>query len=341
VPDATVRAVDDADQPPAVRFAVIGVAHPHAIVLTADLLAAGGECIGWTDTPGEHDGSFAALFPDLRARHLDDVLADAPALVVVAAVPNERSDLAIAAMKAGADVLVAKPAVTEPGQIDAIAATVDATGRRWWVAFTEHFTSRAVLRADRLVADGRIGTVRHVLGLGPHRLGSDRPSWFFDPARSGPMPADLASHQIHHAARLLGTTDLTVVHARTTAAHDRTHPEMLAEVLLEGGTGSAYIKVDWLTPDGLDTWGDVRLMITGETGTIEVRANGDPGGLPGADHLIVVDHAGTERFDCAADELTWAATLLDDVRHTTEELLTTVHCLAVTRTAQACARATT
>ena len=328
-----------ADNAPTVRFAVIGVAHPHAIVLTDGLLSAGGGCIGWVDTGG-HDGSFAALFPDLPERDLDDVLAEMPELVVVAAVPNERSDLAIAAMNAGADVLVAKPAVTASGQIDTVADTVAATGKRWWVAFTEHFTSRAVLRADQLVADGRIGTVRHVLGLGPHRLGGARPDWFFDPARSGPMLADLASHQIHHVARLLGTTDLTVVHARTTTATNRLHPEMLAELVIEGGTGSAYIKVDWLTPDGLDTWGDVRLMITGDTGTIEVRANCDPGGLPGADHLIVVDRSGSERIDCSADELTWAPTLLDDVRHTTEELVTTAHCLAVTRTAQASAKAT-
>ncbi|MEZ5245622.1 MAG: Gfo/Idh/MocA family oxidoreductase [Acidimicrobiales bacterium] len=333
--------MDDADHPAAVRFAVIGVAHPHAIILAAGLLDAGAECIGWVDSPGGNDGAFTALFPDVPERGLDDVLADVPDLAVVAAVPNERADLAAAAMHAGADVLVAKPAVTEAGQIDAIAAAVAITGKRWWVAFTEHFTSRAVLRADRLVADGRIGPVRHVLGLGPHRLGAARPDWFFDPARSGPMLADLASHQIHHAARFLGTTDLTVLHARTTPAPGRPHPEMLGELLLEGGTGSAYIKVDWLTPDGLDTWGDVRLMITGDSGTIEVRANCDPGGLPGADHVIVVDRVGTERIDCAGDELTWAATLVDDVRNATEHLLTTEHCLAVTRTAQACADSTT
>lgn len=330
--------MDDAAPETTVRFAVVGVAHPHAVVLTAELIAAGGACVGWVDTAGG-DGTFAALFPALPERDLDDVLAEGPDLVVIAAVPNRRSDLALAAMRAGADVLVAKPAVTDAAAIETITQTAASTGRRWWVAFTEHFTSRAVLRADHLVAEGRIGTVRHVLGLGPHRLGRSRPDWFFDPARSGPMIADLASHQIHHAARLLGSTDLSVLHARTTPAPDRPHPEMLGELLLAGGTGSAYLRVDWLTPDGLHTWGDVRLMITGDRGTIEVRANCDPGGAPGADHLIVVDDTGTERIDCAADGLTWATTLLDDVRDRTERLLTTAHCLAVTRIAQAAASA--
>lgn len=332
--------MDDAERP-AVRFAVVGVAHPHAVVLTGELLAAGAVCTGWTDTGEPHDGLFPLLYPDLAARDAAELLGDRPDLVVVAAVPDRRAAFAVDAVRAGADVLVAKPPVTSRTQIDLVEAAIEETGGRWWVAYTEHFTSPAVIRADALVAEGRIGTVRHVLGLGPHRLGDDRPAWFHDPARSGAMPADLASHQIHHAARLLGTTDLIVRDARVTPAPDRPHPPALAEILLEGGTGSAYIRVDWLTPDGLDSWGDVRLLITGDRGTIEVRPNVDPGGAAGGEHLIVVDADGTERLDCSHDATTWAATLLADVRNRTEHLLTTEHCLAVTRIAQACADATT
>lgn len=333
--------MDDADHHSPIRFAVVGVAHPHAIVLTAGLLEAGAECIGWVDTPGEHDGLFPLVFPDAEKIELDAASATRPDLVVIASVPDLRSGHAIEALRAGADVLVAKPAVTDLSQLAAIEDAVAATGGRWWVAFTEHFTSRAIVRADEIIASGRIGTVRHVLGLGPHRLGDSRPDWFFDPARSGAMLADLASHQIHHAARLLGTTDLTIVSARTTPAPDRAHPDMVGELMLEGGSGSAYIRVDWLTPAGLDTWGDVRLMVTGDRGTIEVRANCDPGGAAGADHLIVVDDTGTERVDCSGDDLDWATTLLDDVRSGTETLLTTAHCMAVTRVAQASADSTT
>ncbi|MEQ8841903.1 MAG: Gfo/Idh/MocA family oxidoreductase [Acidimicrobiales bacterium] len=322
--------MQDTDHATSVDFVVIGVAHPHAIQLTADLLMAGAECIGWVDTPGRHDGLFAALFPDVAMLDLDAALAAAPDVAIVASVPSSRPGHAVAAMEAGADVLVAKPAAIEHDQLRVIEAAAARTGRRWWVAFTEHFTSRAVVRADRLVDEGRIGTVRHVLGLGPHRLGPARPDWFHDPMQSGSMLADLASHQIHHAARLLGTADLTVVAARATPAIDGRHPEMLGELMLEGGTGSAYVKVDWLTPDGLDTWGDVRLMITGDTGTIEVRSNIDPGGAAGGDHLIVVDRVGVERIDCTGDDLTWASTVLDDVRNGTETLVTTAHSLAVT-----------
>ncbi|MDW3219642.1 MAG: Gfo/Idh/MocA family oxidoreductase [Acidimicrobiales bacterium] len=323
----------DATDDPAIRFAVIGVDHPHALELTGELLIAGAECVGWVETPGEPDGLFPAIFPDIASVDVDDALDAGIDLVVVAAVPNLRPDYAIAAMRSGADVLVAKPAATDMDQLAEIETTAASTGRRWWVAFTEHFTSRAVNRAHSLIADGRIGTVRHVIGLGPHRRGDTRPAWFSDPARSGPMLADLASHQLHHAATLLGSTDLSVVAARTTAAPGGTHPEILAEVMLEGGTGSAYCRVDWMTPAGLPTWGDVRLMITGDTGTIEVRSNCDPGGADDGDHLIVVDADGVERLDCRADLLTWATQLCADVRDGTEALVTTAHSLAVSRLA--------
>jgi predicted dehydrogenase len=325
--------VEDATQDPVVRFAVIGVDHLHSIVLTADVLAAGAECIGWAETPGEPDGVFASVFDALPKLDIDELLDLEPDLVVIAAVPNLRADLAIEAMKSGADVLVDKPGATEQAQLAEIEAATNATGRRWWVAFTEHLTSRAVIRADALIADDRIGTVRHVLGLGPHRRGDRRPAWFSDPRQSGPMLTDLASHQLHHAARLLGTTDLSVVTARTTPASDGSHPHELAEVMLEGGSGSAYCRVDWLTPAGLDTWGDVRLMITGDRGTIEVRSNCDTGGANGGDHLIVVDADGIERIDCSSDELTWASRLCADVRNGTEEVVTTAHSLAISRLA--------
>ena len=340
-PDASVRPVDTAADTDAAtdpesvtcRFAVIGVDHPHAIVLTAGLVEAGADCIGWVDSSGEDGAAFAALFPDLTATTLEAALAARPDLVVIAAVPQDRARVAIAAMHAGADVLVAKPGVTDLGQLAEVESAAAATARRWWVGFTEHFASRAMMRADAVIASGRIGTVRHVLGIGPHRRGPGRPDWFSDPARSGSMIADLASHQIHHACRLLGTTDLTVLAARTTASADGSHPPVLGEVLLEGGGGSAYVRVDWLTPDGLPAWGDVRLMITGDSGTVEVRSNCDPGGRPGSDHVIVVDAGGVEHVDCASDPLTWAETVIGDVHRGSEGLISTAHSLDVTRLA--------
>ena len=319
-------------------FVVIGADHPHAIVLTAALIEAGAAPLGWVDPSGGGTAmGFGALFPDIAELDLDAAFAIGAPLIVIAAIPRERADLAERALRTGADVLVAKPAAISLDQLARIETAAADTGRRWWVGFTEYIGSRAVVAADRVVASGRVGEVRHVLGLGPHRLGEGRPGWFHDPAAGGALLADLASHQIHHAIRLLGSRDLRVVAARTTAADDGRHPDQLGELLLEGGTGSAYFRVDWLTPDGLPTWGDVRLMITGTAGTIEIRANCDIGAADAAagttDHLLVVDADGTESIDCSSDTLRWAEELLADVEAGTETRLTTADCLAATRLA--------
>ena len=59
--------------------------------------------------------------------------------------------------------------------------------------------------------------------------------------------------------------------------------------MLRGDGGSGYIRVDWFTPDGLNTWGDGRLTVLGTDGFIEVRKNVDIAGRSGGNHLFLVD----------------------------------------------------
>ncbi|HJZ48727.1 MAG TPA: gfo/Idh/MocA family oxidoreductase, partial [Roseiflexaceae bacterium] len=55
-------------------------------------------------------------------------------------------------------------------------------------------------------------------------------------------------------------------------------------------------RVDWLTPDGLSTWGDGRTVILGTAGYIELRKYTDVGREPVGDTLILVDNAGEQRL---------------------------------------------
>ena len=55
---------------------------------------------------------------------------------------------------------------------------------------------------------------------------------------------------------------------------------------------------DYLSPAGLKTWGDGRLMIVGTEATLEVRTNVDVAGRRGKEHLIVTDGAGVRRIGC-------------------------------------------
>jgi hypothetical protein len=106
------------------------------------------------------------------------------------------------------------------------------------------------------------------------------------------------------------------------------HPELedFGEALLRGDGGSGYLRVDWYTPDGLDTWGDGRLIVLGTEGFIEIRKNCDIGGRPGGDHLFLVDRDGTHYIDCQRVEIPYGRQIVYDVVHRTHTAMSQTHC---------------
>ena len=139
-----------------------------------------------------------------------------------------------------------------------------------------------------------------MLGLGPHRLGADgRPDWFWDPAATGGILVDIGSHQADQFLMATGAADAQVVVSAVGNVSSPRHPEMqdIGHMVLAGGGAVGTHRVDYLSPKGLKTWGDGRLMIVGTEGTLEVRTNVDVAGRRGKEHLIVTDAKGVRRLD--------------------------------------------
>ena len=88
---------------------------------------------------------------------------------------------------------------------------------------------------------------------------------------------------------------------------------------------TGYIRVDWYNPDGLNTWGDGRLVILGTEGYIEIRKNCDIAGRSGGNHLFLVDQKKTEYVDCSQVELPMGRQFLYDVQHRTETSMPQAH----------------
>ena len=78
---------------------------------------------------------------------------------VIAAIPRDRADLAIEAMRAGKDVMVDKPGCTTPEDLARIRAVQAETGRIWSIDFSERFEVPCVTMAEDLVQGGAIGRV--------------------------------------------------------------------------------------------------------------------------------------------------------------------------------------
>ena len=320
---------------PPLRFAAIGLDHRHIYDQVQSLFDAGGTCVGyWTEgTPKTLEG-FVKRFPDVprvddRRRLLDDA---SIALVTCAAIPAHRASHAIEAMRAGKDFMADKPGVTSRSQLDEVRRVQRETGRIYTVNFTERFEVRAVTRALELVRAGAIGDVVQTVGLGPHRLNRAlRDAWFFDKSLYGGILVDIASHQIDQFLAFTGADDARIDFAR---AANLAHPddrsfEDFGEIVLSAGSANGYVRVDWFTPDGLPTWGDGRVFVTGTTGSIELRKYVDIAGRPGKDHLFLVDARGVRHIDCSDAPLPYYTQLRRDIVERTETAMSHAHCYRV------------
>ena len=280
---------------PVLKFAAIGLDHRHIYDQVTSLLDIGAECVGfWSRDEAMPLQGFMEKFPHIprvkeRAQLLEN---DSIHLITCAAIPNERADLAIEAMRHGKDFMVDKPGLTTFEQLEAVRNVQKETGRIFSIDFTERFEVRSTTRAGELVKAGAIGQVVHTAGLGPHRLNRHlRPQWFFDKQAYGGILVDIGSHQFDQFLYFTDSSDARITAARVA---NRAHPadtglEDLGEVMIESDNASGYFRVDWFTPDGLNTWGDGRLTIVGTEGTIELRKYVDVAGRPGIDHLFLTD----------------------------------------------------
>lgn len=322
-----------------IRFAAIGLDHRHIYHMVGECLAVGAVCAGYcpeTSDPRVLTG-FRERFPDLVPRDREALFEDPDIQVILsAAIPADRAGLAVRAMQSGKDVMLDKPGAISLDQVTALERVAAETGQIVSICFSERLIVRACELASRLVADGAIGRVIQTTGLGPHRLNrAIRPDWFFRPETFGGILTDIGSHQIDQFLHYTGADTARIVAAHTA---NRALPDIpdfrdCGDILIEGEGARGFIKVDWFTPDGLPTWGDGRLFLTGTEGSIEVRKYIDIAGRPGADHLFLIDRHGTRHIDASAEPLTYFARFLADVRDRTETALPPGHALAATRLA--------
>ncbi|MGH6903553.1 MAG: Gfo/Idh/MocA family protein [Geminicoccaceae bacterium] len=323
-----------ADHPP-LKFAAIGLDHRHIYHQVGRLLDLGAECKGYyTRDDAVPLAGFLQRFPDLkRVRDVRTLLEDPEIqLIVTAAIPSERAEIAIEAMRHGKDVMVDKPGVITKAQLADVMRLQRETSRTWSVNFSERFEVPAMTRATELVRAGAIGHVVQTVGLGPHRLNRHlRPDWFFRRADTGGILADIGSHQIDQFLHFTGSKDAKIVASAVANYANPDDPELedFGEILLRSDRGNGYIRVDWYTPDGLPTWGDGRCTILGTAGYIELRKYVDIAGRDGTDHLLLVDRNETRYVDCRDAPLPYYERLIADVLERTETAMPQAYCFKV------------
>jgi len=334
-------ATDRATVPPVaagVKFSVIGLNHGHINGQTDAAIRGGGELVSFYAKEPDLADAFAKKYPQAKlARSENEILEDkAIQLVVSASIPIDRAPLGIRVMQHGKDYMVDKPGIITLKQLEDVRKVQAETKRIYSIMYSERLENRATIKAGELVKAGAIGKVIQTIGLGPHRMNiKSRPGWFFEHDQYGGILCDIGSHQFDQFLFFTGSTEATIAASQVGNVHYPQYPkfEDFGDVMLRGNGGAGYIRVDWFTPDGLNTWGDGRLTILGTDGYMELRKYTDIGGREGGNHLFVVDQKETRYIDCKDEPLVYGTQLMNDIVNRTETAMSQQHCFLATELA--------
>ncbi|MEO5563021.1 MAG: Gfo/Idh/MocA family oxidoreductase [Chitinophagaceae bacterium] len=321
-----------------IRFSVISVNHNHIYGMADAVTRGGGQLVSFYAKEPDLAAAFQKRYPAAKqASDKKEILDDKSIqLILSSGIPVERAPLGVEVMRSGKDYLVDKPGITSLEQLVAVRKVQKETKRIYSIMYSERFENRATVKAGELVKAGAIGKVIQTIGMGPHRMNAPtRPEWFFDTKYYGGIITDIASHQFDQFLFFTGSTKANVVASQIGNVHHPQYPkfEDFGDVMLKGNGGAGYIRVDWFTPDGLNTWGDGRLTILGTDGYIEIRKNVDITGHAGGNHLFIVDKKETRYIDCSQVPLPFGEQFVNDVVNRTETAMSQEHCLLATELA--------
>jgi len=287
---------------------VVGLDHGHIYGMCNGLCEAGAEVKLVYDPDPQKVQAFCKAFPGTRtARGETEVLEDAAIrLIAGAPIPARRGELGLAAMSHGKHCFTDKPPFTTQGQLQLARAKTAETGLRWAVYYSERIHVESSVLAERLINEGAIGRVVQVIAIAPHRISlPQRPAWFFDKEQYGGIIVDLGCHQVEQFLYYTKATDARVDSSRVANYNFKQYNgfQDFGDATLTADNGAtAYLRVDWLNPDGLGAWGDGRLFVLGTDGYIELRKYIDVARDKEGDHVFMVNHEGEHYFSAAGTE---------------------------------------
>ncbi|MFC8583862.1 Gfo/Idh/MocA family protein [Streptomyces sp. NPDC057217] len=279
-----------------IGYAFMGAAHSQGwrtvgrafdLPLRPVLAAVAGRDAGAVRAAARRHG-WAAAETDWRAL----IARDDVHLVDVCTPGDSHAEIAVAALEAGKHVLCEKPLANSVAEAEAMAAAAARAGERGQVAMVGFNYRRvpALAHARRLVAEGRLGALRHV------RL-SYLQDWLVDPdfpltwrlerehAGSGAL-GDLGAHIVDLAQYLAGEPLVGVSAQLETFVRER---PLLAGVSAgpraSGGTGHGPVTVDdaavftgRLASGALATF-EASRMASGRKNALRLEINGERGSL--------------------------------------------------------------
>ncbi|HWR99806.1 MAG TPA: Gfo/Idh/MocA family oxidoreductase [Prolixibacteraceae bacterium] len=321
-----------------IRFSVIGLNHSHIYGMAEALIEGGGQIVAVYSREPELLPDFTRRFPNAKvAKSEAEILEDnSIQLVASASIPVDRAPLGIRVMQSGKDLMTDKPGILTLDQLKEVKKIQKKTKRIYSIVYSERLSNPASVKAGELITSGAIGKVIQTIGMGPHRMRpKTRPNWFFDPAKAGGILCDIGSHQCDQFLFYTNSKEAEVSFSQIGNFNNPKYPQYadFGDMNVRSPHATGYIRIDWFTPDGLDTWGDGRLFILGTDGYIEMRKYIDIAGRKGGSHLFLVNQKETKYYDCSQVYMPYGEQLVSDVVNRTQTAMTQDHCFLATELA--------
>lgn len=287
------------------KVGVCGLDHGHIFGMCNGLKEAGADIYKVYDNNSDKSSDFCRRYSLCKkCNSFNEILEDPEIkLVAIASIPGDRAKVALKCLEYGKHVFIDKPAMVTLNEINLLKKAVKKYKKRLFVYFSERLHVEAAVCAEELIKQGVIGKVVSVQGFGPHRLSEkSRPEWFFDDKRFGGIITDIGCHQIEQILFFAGASDGKIISSRIgNFAHKQyLHFQDYGDVTFECSNNVAgYFRVDWFTPDGLNSWGDGRTFIVGERGFIELRKYINIAESKEGDHVYYVNETGEHHIEAS------------------------------------------
>lgn len=321
-------------------IAAMALDHGHIYGMCNGLIEAGASLKWVYDPDPKKVEKFVDTYPNVRAAASEEEILQDPEvkLVAAAAIPCERGPLGIRVMDSGKDYFTDKTPFTTLEQLKDAKAAVERTGQKYMVYYSERLHVESAVFAGELIEQGAIGRVIQVTNLAPHRLNApSRPEWFFEKEKYGGILCDIGSHQIEQFLFYTGNTNAKVVRSQVANYANKDYPELedFGDCMIVGENGTShYFRVDWLTPDGSEVWGDGRAIILGTDGYIEIRKYIDVGREREGNQVYLVNQEGTFHYSVKGKVgFPFFGELILDCLNRTENAMTQAHAF---KTAELC-----
>lgn len=284
---------------------IVGVCktnHGHIFGMCNGLKEAGAEIKYIYDDDDNRINNFKKIYPEIIViESIEELLSiEEINLIATSAIANERYLIGLKTLDSNKHFFSDKAPFTKQEQIKLARKKVKEKNKRWFVYYSERIHVEAAIYAGEIINSGKIGNIVSIKGWGPHRLSAEsRPKWFFNKDQYGGILTDVGSHQLEQVLFYAKAKNAKLISSRVGNLYHKQYPglEDYGDATFITDTNiPCYISVDWFTPDGLCTWGDGRMIISGTKGYIEIRKYLDVASSNEGNHVIVVDEHEEKHF---------------------------------------------